>query len=70
MLFRSRRDRIGVAEFSGFLYEPRTGAPLGGVLPMTGQFRIRSHKLFMILTFGQQSVDPGERDPGDSWRQF
>ncbi|WP_420477868.1 DUF6655 family protein [Brevundimonas sp. FT23028] len=66
----SRRDRIGVAEFSGFLYEPRTGAPLGGVLPMTGQFRIRSHKLFMILTFGQQSVDPGERDPGDSWRQF
>lgn len=66
----SRRDRIGVAEFSGFLYEPKTGAPLGGVLPMTGQFRIRSHKLFMILTFGQQSVDPGERDPGDSWRQF
>lgn len=66
----TRRDRIGVAEFSGFLYEPKTGAPLGGVLPMTGQFRIRSHKLFMILTFGQQSVDPGERDPGDSWRQF
>lgn len=66
----SRRDRVGVAEFSGFLYEPKTGAPLGAVLPMTGQFRIRSHKLFMILTFGQQSVDPGERDPGDSWRQF
>ena len=66
----SRRDRVGVAEFSGFLYEPKTGAPLGGVLPMTGQFRIRSHKLFMIFTLGQQSVDPGERDPGDSWRQF
>ncbi|WP_291838007.1 DUF6655 family protein [Brevundimonas sp.] len=66
----SRRDRIGVAEFSGFLYEPKTGAPLGAVLPMTGQFRIRSHKLLMIVAWGQQTVDPGERDPGDSWRQF
>ncbi|MFC7377857.1 DUF6655 family protein [Brevundimonas sp. GCM10030266] len=66
----SRRDRIGVAEFSGFLYEPRTGAPLGAVLPMTGDFRIRSHKVLMIVSWGQQTVDPGERDPGDSWRQF
>ena len=66
----SRRDRVGVAEFSAFLYEPKTGAPLGAVLPMTGQFRIRSHKLLMIVAWGQQSVDPGERDPGDSWREF
>lgn len=66
----SRRDRIGVAEFSGFLYEPRTGAPLGAVVPMTGQFRIRSHKLLMVVAWGQQTIDPGERDPGDSWRQF
>ena len=66
----SRRDRVGVAEFSGFLYEPTTGAPLGAVLPMTGEFRIRSHKLLMIVAWGQQSVDPGERDPGDSWREF
>jgi hypothetical protein len=66
----SRRDRVGVAEFSGFLYEPTTGAPLGAVLPMTGEFRIRSHKLLMIVAWGQQRVDPGERDPGDSWRQF
>ncbi len=66
----SRRDRIGVAEFSGFLYEPRTGAPLGAVLPMTGEFRIRSHKVLMIVSWGQQTVDPGERDPGDSWREF
>lgn len=66
----SRRDRVGVAEFSGFLYEPKTGAPLGAVVPMTGQFRIRSHKLLMIVAWGQQSIDPGERDPGDSWRQF
>jgi hypothetical protein len=66
----SRRDRVGVAEFSGFLYEPKTGAPLGAVVPMTGQFRIRSHKLLMIVAWGQQSIDPGERNPGDSWRQF
>lgn len=66
----SRRDRVGVAEFSGFLYEPETGAPLGAVLPMTGEFRIRSHKLLMIIAWGQQRVDPGERDLGDSWRQF
>lgn len=66
----SRRDRVGVAEFSGFLYEPRTGAPLGAIIPMTGEFRIRSHKLLMIVAWGQQSVDPGERDPGDSWREF
>ena len=66
----SRRDRVGVAEFSGFLYEPKTGAPLGAVLPMTGEFRIRSHKLLMIVAWGQQSIDPGQRDPGDSWREF
>lgn len=66
----SRRDRVGVAEFSGFLYEPRTGAPLGAIVPMTGEFRIRSHKLLMIVAWGQQSVAPGERDPGDSWTEF
>ena len=66
----SRRDRVGVAEFSGFLYEPKTGAPLGAVAPMTGEFRIRSHKLLMIVAWGQQSVAPGERDPGDSWTEF
>ena len=66
----SRRDRVGVAEFSGFLYEPRTGAPLGEITPMTGEFRIRSHKLLMIVAWGQQTIDPGERDPGDSWREF
>lgn len=66
----SRRDRVGVAEFSGFLYEPKTGAPLGAIMPMTGEFRIRSHKLLMIVAWGQQRIDPGERNPGDSWREF
>lgn len=66
----SRRDRIGVAEFSGFLYDGKTGAPLGAVTPMIGKYRIRSHKLLMIISWGQQQAVPGERDPGDSWREF
>lgn len=66
----SRRDRVGVAEFTGFVYDAKTGAPLGAVAPMIGQFRIRSHKVLMIIAWGQQSVDPGERETGDSWRQF
>jgi len=66
----SNRDRASVAEFSGFLYEAKTGAPLGAVLPMIGQYRIRSHKLFMIVTWGQQQAQPGQRDPGSSWTEF
>jgi hypothetical protein len=66
----SRRDRVGVAEFSGFVYDARTGAPLGAVAPMIGEYRIRSHKVLMMVTWGQQSARPGERDPGDSWREF
>ena len=66
----SRRDRVGVAEFSGFVYDARTGAPLGAVAPMIGEYRIRSHKLLMMVTWGQQSARPNERDPGDSWREF
>lgn len=66
----SRRDRVGVAEFSGFLYDAKTGAPLGAVMPMTGEFRIRRHNFLMIFAWGQQRIDPGDRDPGDSWREF
>ncbi len=66
----SRRDRIGVAEFSGFLYDGKTGAPLGAVAPLIGKYRIRSHKVLMIISWGQQQAVPGERDPGDSWREF
>ena len=66
----SRRDRVGVAEFSGFLYDARTGAPLGAVTPMIGEFRIRSHKVLMMVAWGQQTVRPGQDDPGDSWREF
>lgn len=66
----SRRDRVGVAEFSGFVYDSQTGAPLGAVAPMIGEYRIRSHRLMMMVTWGQQQAVPGEIDPGDSWREF
>ncbi len=66
----SRRDRVGVAEFSGFVYDAQTGSPLGAVAPMIGEYRIRSHRLLMMVSFGQQSATPGERDPGSSWREF
>ncbi|MFW2341685.1 DUF6655 family protein [Brevundimonas sp.] len=66
----SRRDRVGVAEFSGFVYDAKTGQALGAIVPMTGQFRIRSHQMLMIFAWGQQRLDPGDREPGDSWFQF
>lgn len=66
----SRRDRVGVAEFSGFVYDAQTGAPIGAVAPMIGEYRIRSHRVLMMVTWGQQQALPGERDPGDSWREF
>lgn len=66
----SHRDRVGVAEFSGFLYEAKTGAPLGAVLPMIGSYRIRSHKALMMVTWGQQQAQPGQRDPGSSGTEF
>ncbi len=66
----SNRDRMGVAEFSGFLYDGRTGLPLGAVAPMIGQYKIRSHKAFMVVSWGQQLAQPGERDPGSSWKEF
>ena len=66
----SRRDRVGVAEFSAFLYEAKTGAPLGALIPMIGSYRIRSHKALMMITWGQQQAQPGQRDPGSSWTEF
>lgn len=66
----SQRSRQGVAEFSGFLYDARSGEPRGAVSPMIGQYTIRSHRLFMVLTWGQQNVTPGERDPGRSLLEF
>ena len=66
----SQRDRVGVAEFSGFLYDAQTGSPLGAVTPMIGRYRIRSHQVLMVINWGQQQAQPGERDPGSSWKEF
>ena len=65
----SRRDSQGVAEFSAFAYDSKTGAPvaLGG--RFSGGTRIRSHTLFMIFSWGQRQVRPGDPhlDPDPWW---
>ena len=66
----SRRDRTGVAEFSGFVFRAEDGAPIAAVAPMIGQYTIRSHRLLMMMTWGQQYAEPGEQDPGASWWEF
>ena len=66
----SRRDRSGVAEFSGFVYRAENGAPIAAVAPMIGEYTIRSHRLLMMMTWGQQYAEPGEEDPGESWWEF
>ena len=66
----NRRDRTGVAEFSGFIYRAEDGAPIAAVAPMIGQYTIRSHRLLMMMTWGQQYAEPGEQDPGASWWEF
>ena len=57
----SRNDRTGVAEFSAFAYETRTGKPIAVEVRAAGTTTMRSHKLMMILPWGQQEVRPGDR---------
>lgn len=64
----ARRDRTGVAEFSAFAYDTRTGRPIALGARMAGTAKIRSHTLFMVFSWGQQEVRPG--DPAlasDQW---
>ena len=64
----SRRDRTGVAEFSAFAYDTRTGQPIALGARVAGTAKIRSHTLLMVLPWGQQEVRPG--DPAvesDDW---
>jgi hypothetical protein len=56
----SRRDRTGVAEFSAFAYDARTGRPISVAGRVAGTTRIRSHTLLMILPWGQQEIRPGD----------
>lgn len=57
----SRNDRSGVAEFSAFAYERRTGKPIAVEVRVAGTTTMRSHKLLMIMPWGQQEVRPGDR---------
>ena len=65
----SRTDRTGVAEFSAFAYNAKTGAPIAVVGRMAGKTQIRSHKLFMVMSWGQQEVRPGDPhlNTGGAW---
>ncbi|ATQ44279.1 DUF6655 family protein [Caulobacter mirabilis] len=66
----SRRDRVGIAEMTVLVYEPRTGRLLAALTPLVGDVRIRSHKLLMILSWGQRQLQPGQTEETPSWRQF
>ena len=64
----SRRDRTGVAEFSAFAYDTATGRPIALGARMAGTAKIRSHTLFMVLSWGQQEVRPGDAAlASDQW---
>lgn len=52
----SRRDRTGVAEFAAFAYETHTGKLIGKPLHFAGETRLRSHKLLMVLSWGEQEM--------------
>lgn len=56
----SRNDRTGVAEFSAFAYDARTGRPIAVEVRAAGTTTMRSHKLLMILPWGEQEVRPGD----------
>lgn len=66
----SRRDRVGIAEMTVLVYEPRTGKLIAALTPLVGDVRIRSHKLLMILSWGQRQLQPGDHEEMPSWRQF
>ena len=56
----SQTERSGVAEFSAFAYDPRTGAPAKVIRRVSGQTQMRSHKFLMVMSWGQQEVKPGD----------
>lgn len=66
----SRRDRSGVAEFSAFAYETKSGKPVFLATRVAGETRIRNHTLFMIFSWGAQEVRPGDQsvDPLPWWK--
>ena len=64
----SRRDRTGVAEFSAIAYDTHSGRPIALGARMAGTAKIRSHTLFMVFSWGQQEVRPGDASvASDQW---
>lgn len=64
----SRRDRTGVAEFSAFAYEAKTGRPVALGARVSGTAKIRSHTMFMVFSWGAQEVRPGDASvKADQW---
>ncbi|MEH6675948.1 DUF6655 family protein [Phenylobacterium sp.] len=56
----SQAERSGVAEFSIFAYEARTGAAVPVIHRISGETQMRSHKFLMVMTWGKQEVKPGD----------
>lgn len=55
----SRRDRAGVAQYSLFAYDSRTGQAIAVATPVaSGASRIRSHTALMVLSWGAQEMQP------------
>lgn len=64
----ARRDRTGVAEFSAFAYEAKTGRPIPLGARFSGTAKIRSHTMFMVFSWGALEVRPGEASvQADQW---
>lgn len=70
MSLYSRADRSGVAEFTAFAYDAKTGEPVAMGIRGEGSTQIRRHKLLMIFSWGDQTVRPGDAalDPQPWWK--
>lgn len=67
----SRRDRTGVAEFLAFAYDAQTGKEIGAPIRLVGETQLRSHKLMMVMSWGQQELrptKPAPTAPEEWWR--
>ena len=59
---------LDIAEFSAFAYDTHSGRPIALGARMAGTAKIRSHTLFMVFSWGQQEVRPGDASvASDQW---
>jgi hypothetical protein len=61
----SANQRMGVAEFSAFLYDSNSGAPLGFAGPVAGQRRLVTHRYLFFFGNGKL-VEKPHNVPGPS----